>query len=204
MPLSPQVQKLDWKGEQLPGYAIVAFVSIAEKDRFLNQFANVWIRVPIAITMSGRGLKCRTVTPCLNDRGPRRENRSEHRKNPGFNLDSHVTDGGVCPIVPGSIFYVSPQSYPYDVAGWQQYCGNGVSGSYPQYLPQQYYGPTGHTTTDYCPNHRPPLGATSPMGTTARPPPGQTAATWISPAFRRYHRGLDYGPQGGPGIFGLG
>ena len=170
MPLSPQVQKLDWKGEQLPGYAIVAFVSIAEKDRFLNQFANVWIRVPIAITMSGRGLKCRTVTPCLNDRGPRRENRSEHRKNPGFNLDSHVTDGGVCPIGPGSIFYVTPQSYPYYVPEWHQYGVNGVSGSYPQYLPQQYNGPTGHTTTDYCPNHRPPLGATSPMGTTARPP----------------------------------
>ena len=36
------------------------------------------------------------------------------------------------------------------------------------------------------------------------PPPGQTAATWISPAFQRYHRGLDYGPQGGPGVFDLG
>ena len=36
------------------------------------------------------------------------------------------------------------------------------------------------------------------------PPPGQTAAPWISPAFQRYHRGLDYGPQGGPGVFDLG
>ena len=175
MPLSPQVQKHDSNGKQQLGHAIVAFVSSAEKDRFLEQFSWVMIRDPIAITMSGKCLKCRSVNTRKDGRpgrpveiSPRRENRSPHRI-PPFD-GCHVTGCGVLPVGPGHRFYVAPQSYPYYVAGCQQYGGNGVSGSYQQYLPQQYYGPTGYTTTDYYPNHLPPLGATSPMGTTARPP----------------------------------
>ena len=62
MPLSPQVHKDDpIKGDQQPGHAILAFVSLAEKNRFLMQFDGLPIRHNIAITMYGRRLICNRV-----------------------------------------------------------------------------------------------------------------------------------------------
>ena len=62
MPLSPQVHRDDESGNQQPGYAILAFVSVAEKNRFLHQFNHLPIRDDyVHITMYGRRLKCRMV-----------------------------------------------------------------------------------------------------------------------------------------------
>ena len=61
MPLSPQVHRDDESGNQQPGFAILAFVSVAEKNRFLHQFNHLPIRDDyVHITMYGRRLKCRT------------------------------------------------------------------------------------------------------------------------------------------------
>ena len=62
MPLSRQVHKDDpIKGDQQPGHAILAFVSLAEKNRFLMQFDGLPIRHNIAITMYSRRLICNRV-----------------------------------------------------------------------------------------------------------------------------------------------
>ena len=142
-----------------PNYAILAFVSPEERKRFKNAFEYKSILSP-TITMDTKPLFCNDVTSERNNRvtaqcqehGPDRgsSHRGSSHQNGGY------YNGGY------------PQ-YPYYNGGYPQYGYNDASRSYQHYL-HPYYPQTGYTTTDYYPNHLPPLGATSPTGTTARPP----------------------------------
>ena len=176
MPSSPMVQNRDRNGESVPGWAILAFVSVAEKRRFEEEFRDKSIVSPTAITMEGRGLVCRTVhEKSLDKKGssrgysPERGNRESGRRSPG--RGRHVTGNpNEAPVGPGSRSY-DAQQWPHYVNGWGHVGGNVVPRSYnpQQWLPQPYSGSHGYTPADYC-NAWPQLNATAPMGPTARPP----------------------------------
>ena len=107
MPLSPQVHKDDASGDQQPGHAILAFVSLAEKNRFLHQFDDIPIRDYIAITMYGRRLKCQRVHSNSDGRYNswcKKLNCSKEHHDEG-----HVAGSGEWPVGPGSSFYVAPE-----------------------------------------------------------------------------------------------
>ena len=142
-----------------PNNAILAFVSHEERKRFKTTFEYQSIMSPL-ITMDNKSLLVNDVTSERNnsvtaqcqEHGPDRgsSHRGSSHQNGGY------YNGGY------------PQ-YPYYNGGYPQYGYNDASRSYQHYL-HPYCPQTGYTTTDYYPNHLPPLGATSPTGTTARPP----------------------------------
>ena len=96
MPLSPQVHKDDASGDQQPGHAIFAFVSLAEKNRFLMQFDGLPIRDNIAITMYGRRLICNRV----NSSSDGRHNSWRHKQTLDCSKEDydegHVAGSGEC------------------------------------------------------------------------------------------------------------
>ena len=170
-----------------PNNAILAFVSHEERKRFKTTFEYQRILSPL-ITMDMRELIINDVTSERNNNGGNYNGGSSHHGSSHQNAGYY--NGGY------------PQ-YPYYNGGYPQYGYNDASRSYQHYL-HPYYPQTGYAASANYPSNWPELGQASPMSTPARPPTGQTAAPWISPAFQRYHRGLDYGPQGGPGVFDLG
>ena len=134
-----------------PNWAILPFASPKEKTRFLDAFDGKSILHPFLITMAERRLFC--------DKARERTNKSGNTQYPYSNDGSpqYGYNGGYT-------------QYPYSNGGAPQYGYNDASRSYQDYYLHPYYYQTGYTTTDYYPNHLPPLGATSPTGTTARPP----------------------------------
>ena len=136
-----------------PNNAILAFVSHEERKRFKTTFENQRIFTPL-ITMDMRELIINDVTSERNNNGGNYNGGSSHHGSSQQNAGYY--NGGYT-------------QYPYFNGGYLQYGYNDASRSYQHYL-HPYYPQTGYTTTDYYPNHLPPLGATSPTGTTARPP----------------------------------
>ena len=188
-------------GEWKPAYAILAFVDLAEKSRFENEFNNKIIGPPNhpEITMGTKPLSCRPVPQKEQPRtfyeSPRCRSSDSNRR-PDRRSSSPEGPGG------HDRRSYSAQPWPHYSNGYygNSYYGNGdlLQPSYgwtqpdlpvPQINSSGYY----HAQSYY---HWPQNNAGVPVYPTARPRPGSTAAEWISPAFQRYHRGLDYGAQG--------
>ena len=147
-----------------PNNAILAFVSHEERKRFKTTFEHQRIFTPL-ITMDMRELIINDVTSERNNNGGNYNGGSSHHGSSQQNAEYY--NGGYT-------------QYPYN-AGYTQNAGyynggynagyyNDAARSHEHYLHHPYYHQTGYTTTDHYPNHLPPLGATSPTGTTARPP----------------------------------
>ena len=200
MPLSPQVQKDDEHGQQ-PGHAILAFVSLAEKPRFLHQLSGFRIRDLKAITTGHKRLKYRKLNSSKDGRrsrrspdSPRRENRSSHRR-PPFE-GSHVTGSVERPVAPGSRSYDAPEML-HDTT-----TANGKPDLPDPFSMKNGVADPGAVSDDPRGNL---CGTTSPSIPTARAP------TWCNlplngspPLSNGITADSIMRPRGGPGIFGLG
>ena len=193
-------------GEWKPSYAILAFESFAAKKRFVEKFDLKIIGPPHhpEITMGTKPLSCRPVPQKEQPRtfyeSPRCRSSDSNRR-PDRRSSSPEGPGGH-----GRRSY-SAQPWPHYSNGYygNSYCGNGDLLHWPQSNYDGYYGngdlPVPQSNYDgyyqaQSYYHWPQNNAGVPVYPTARPRPGSTAAEWISPAFQRYHRGLDYGAQG--------
>ena len=194
MPLSPQVHKDDASGDQQPGHAILAFVSLAEKHRFLQQFEGFPIRDYIAITMYGRRLICNRVRSSNDGRynsWRKRLNCSKEHHDEG-----HVAGSGEWPVGPGSSFYVAPEMQ-HDTT-----TPNGKPDLPDPFSMKNGVADPGAVSDDPRGNL---CGTTSPSIPTARAP------TWCNlplngspPLSNGITADSIMRPRGGPGIFGLG
>ena len=190
MPLSPQVHKDDASGDQQPGHAILAFVSLAEKHRFLQQFDGLPIRDYIAITMYGKRLKCDRVRSSSDGRYNswcKRLNCSTEHHDEG-----HVAGSGEWPVGPGSSFYVAPemQHDTTDAPKGKPDLPDPLSIPGGAFL----YDPRGNlcgTTSPSIPTARAPTWCNLPLNGSPPLSNGTTADSVMR-------------PRGGPGIFGLG
>ena len=192
-------------GEPKPAYAILAFPDLAEKSRFVNKFDGQIIGPPNhpEITMGSKRLTCRPVHDQPRSEGPTYSSRDSNRRHdrrssspnrrPDRRSSSPEGPGGH-----GRRSY-SAQPWPHYSNG---YYGPGYSDNFVTnygytlpdlHVPQSNYDGYYQAQSYY---HWPQNNAGVPGYPTARPRPGSTAAEWISPAFQRYHRGLDYGAQG--------
>ena len=189
MPLSPQVQKRrDAGGDQQPGHAIFAFVSVDELIRFLREFASRRIGSPWYITMGMKILVCREV---INDPSGQRLIYRSGNLQPPFE-GCHVSGGAERPVRPdmrsyGEIFVPHP--------------GYGMPG--PPH-PYSMWNGWAHPGADVY-NHWPPIFATCPIVPTARPPTwGKLPLNGSPPLSNGITADSIMRPRGGPGIFGLG
>ena len=160
LPLSPMVQKRDKHGGQLPAHAILAFVDLTEKERFVKEFQDKSIVSPTVITMGEKGLTCRkhfAQKGSSRRYSPKRGNRESGRRSPGRGRPAMAADltppgsrSYEAPVGPGSGSY-DGQHWPYFVPGWGHCAGNAVPRSYDpqQWHSQPYMMTAGYTPAEY-------------------------------------------------------